>query len=40
MSTSEDKPPVFASWRSWYTLVLGVLVIQMLLYYWLTRSFA
>jgi hypothetical protein len=40
MSTSEDKPPVFASWRGWYLLVLGTLALQMLLYYWLTQSFA
>jgi len=36
----EEKPPVFASWRQWYWLVLGALAVQMVLYYWLTRAFA
>jgi hypothetical protein len=35
----EDKPPGFKSWRGWYWLVLGVLAIQIILYYWLTNSF-
>lgn len=38
--TSSEKPPVFKSWKRWYVLVLGVLVLQIILYYWLTRSFA
>jgi hypothetical protein len=35
----EDKPPVFKSWRGWYWLVLGVLAVQIILFYWLTNSF-
>ncbi len=37
---TEGKPPVFKTWRHWYLLVLSVLLIQVLLYYWLTQSFA
>lgn len=34
-----DKPPVFKTWRHWYGLVLGILITQIILYYWLTHSF-
>jgi hypothetical protein len=37
---SDDKPPLFGSWRKWYIVVLAALVIQMVVYYWLTRSFS
>jgi hypothetical protein len=40
LNTPPEKPPVFKSWKHWYVLVLGVLVLQIILYYWLTRSFA
>jgi hypothetical protein len=36
----DQKPPLFPRWRSWYTLVLTALVIQIVLYYWITVSFA
>jgi hypothetical protein len=35
----KDNPPVFRSWRRWYALVLGALVAQIILYFWLTSSF-
>jgi hypothetical protein len=35
-----EKPPVFPSWRGWYTLVLGVLLVQIILYYLITQSFS
>ncbi len=38
--TPQDKPPLFKTWRGWYILVLGVLFIQIVLYFWLTQSFA
>ncbi len=38
MSDSE-KPPLFKSWSGWYRLVLGVLFIQIILYYLLTVAF-
>jgi hypothetical protein len=39
-STDDSKIPVFKSWTGWYALVLIVLVIQILLYYGITRYFA
>jgi hypothetical protein len=35
-----DKPPVFKSWNHWYALVIGALVLQVLVYCWLTFSFS
>ena len=35
-----DSPPVFKSWRTWYWLVLIVLLLQIILYSWITASFA
>jgi hypothetical protein len=40
MENSEDRPPVFSSWRKWYLLVLGALALQIILYFWLTQAFA
>lgn len=38
-STSPDTPPVFKRWRGWYTLVLAALVLQIILYTWLSFAF-
>jgi hypothetical protein len=38
--TESEKPPVFDSWKGWYTLVLSVLAAQILIYYLITRAFA
>lgn len=35
----EETPPVFKRWRHWYLLVIAFLVVQVLLFYWLTVSF-
>ena len=35
-----DSPPVFKSWRTWYWLVLIVLLLQIILYSWITAAFA
>jgi hypothetical protein len=35
-----EKPPAFKSWSQWYWLVLGVLLLQIIIYYSLTMSFA
>jgi hypothetical protein len=35
-----DKPPLFRSWRGWYTLVLVSLMIMILLLYAFTIAFA
>ncbi len=37
---TEEKPPVFNSWKGWYWLVMLVLAAQVLLYFLITRSFA
>jgi len=39
MQEENDKPPVFASWSGWYGLLMGVLAIQILIYYWLSVQF-
>lgn len=38
--SDNETPPIFSSWKQWYWLVLGALVVQVVLYFWLTRSFA
>ncbi len=38
--TEANNPPVFKTWRHWYALLLGALVVQIILYLWLTISFA
>lgn len=35
----EEKPPVFRAWTHWYWFVMGVLVLEIILFYWLSRSF-
>jgi hypothetical protein len=40
MENTENKPPLFDSWRSWYWLLLAVLALQIILFSWLTFSFA
>jgi hypothetical protein len=37
---NEHKPPLFAHWSTWYWIVLGVMLVQVILFTWLTRSFA
>jgi hypothetical protein len=31
-----DRPPVFRRWSSWYAIVLGLLVVQIIIYYVIT----
>ena len=35
----EEKPPVFKTWNAWYWLVLGVMLLQVLIYVFITQSF-
>lgn len=35
----EGQPPVFKSWTTWYRLVLGIFVLQVIVYYILTSRF-
>lgn len=34
-----QKVPVFGSWKKWYTFLLVFLLVQVLLYTWLTYSY-
>jgi len=36
----EERPPFFKSWKGWYWLVIGVLAVQVVLYYLITIHFA
>lgn len=40
MNDQKDKLPLFKSWTHWYVLVLGFLIVLILLFYWLTKTFA
>ena len=37
---TEEKPPVFESWRTWYWLVLVVMLAQVVIYFFITNSFS
>jgi len=37
---SSENPPVFKKWSHWYGLLLGALVVQIILYLWLTISYS
>jgi hypothetical protein len=34
-----EKPPLFASWKGWYLLVLAVLVAEIFFFYLITKAF-
>ncbi len=36
----EHKPPLVKNWSSWYWIVLGVMLVQVLVYTWLTHLFS
>jgi hypothetical protein len=40
MNDQKDKVPLFKSWTQWYALVIGVLIVLIILFYWLTKTFA
>jgi len=40
MPHNQEKPPVFSSWKGWYWLVMSVAVVQIVVYYLITHSFA
>ena len=33
-----NKPPLFKSWKGWYLLLVGVLLAQIIIYYWMTSK--
>ncbi|WHZ08654.1 MAG: hypothetical protein OJF59_002408 [Cytophagales bacterium] len=36
----DDKPPLFNSWKTWYQLVMGALIIQVIIYFLITKSYS
>lgn len=36
----EDKIPLLSSWKGWYSLVLGVLVVLIIAFYFFTKHYA
>jgi hypothetical protein len=34
---SDERPPLLGSWRALYLLVIGVLVLEILLFGWISR---
>jgi hypothetical protein len=37
---TEDRPPLFRSWRAWYILLLIALGAEILFFAWLTNHFS
>lgn len=35
----QETPPLFKTWLQWYFFILSVLVIQIVLYYFITESY-
>ena len=40
MQEQTEKPPLFSRWSSWYLLVLLFLLLQIVLFSWLTNYFS
>ena len=36
----EQKPPLFKTWKTWYVIVLAVLVVQVIFYTIITKIFS
>jgi hypothetical protein len=36
----KDKPPIFNSWKAWYVLVIAFLVLQIILFYLITKNYS
>lgn len=36
----EEKPPVFQSWSAWYKLVIGIMLVQLIVYSFITHLFS
>ncbi len=36
----KEKVPLFSSWKGWYSLVLGVLVLLIIAFYFFTKHYA
>jgi len=40
MDDQKHKVPLFKSWTTWYVVVIGFLILLIVLFYWLTKTFA
>jgi hypothetical protein len=40
MTEPEEKPPVLKSWKNLYLLITGVLILQIIIYYYFTIYFS
>lgn len=40
MHNTEEKPPIFKTWKGWYALVIGLIVLQIILFAQLTKLFS
>jgi hypothetical protein len=40
VSSDESPPPLLGSWRNLYALVLGALLLQIVVYWLVTRAYA
>jgi len=38
-SSQEDAPPIFKSWSGWYTIVLSLLFLELILFYIIAKAF-
>jgi len=36
----EQKPPLFKTWKTWYVIVLAVLIVQVIFYTIITKIFS
>ncbi|WP_336517531.1 hypothetical protein [Pollutibacter soli] len=40
MPETDEKPPLFKTWKGWYALVIGLLLLQIILFAQLTKLFS
>lgn len=40
MHHENDKPPLFKSWTTWYVLLLAFLLVLILVFYYITKTFS
>ncbi len=40
MTHDTESPPVFRKWRSWYILVISVMLVQLVVYLLISLSFS
>ncbi|MGV3528856.1 MAG: hypothetical protein ACO1OO_08170 [Flavisolibacter sp.] len=40
MHHENDKPPLFKAWTTWYVLLLAFLLVLILVFYYITKTFS